>query len=197
MKRTHRTSGARTKVLRRVSNPRAPSAWMQRFAHLVGGPALDLACGRGRHVDWLLERGCEVTAVDRDVSGLDDLAGDAPLEIIEADLESEDGGWPLGNRRFATVLVANYLWRPLLPAIVAAVAPGGVLLYETFALGNEAFGKPSNPDFLLKPNELTEAVSGDLQIVAFEHGRVTAPHDAVVQRICAVRGAAPVALSGG
>jgi SAM-dependent methyltransferase len=172
-----------------------PSPWVVRFAHLIAGPALDLACGRGRHVRWLLARGHAVTAVDRDISGLADIAGDARLEIIGADLEAADGGWPPGVHRFATVVVTNYLWRPLLPSIVAAVAPGGILLYETFAVGNAAYGKPSNPDFLLTPGELIAAVTGKLQIVAYEHGAVIVPRDAVVQRICAVRGDAPVLLA--
>lgn len=177
-----------------MSGPDAPSRWITRFAPLVTGPALDLACGRGRHVRWLLARGLDVTAVDRDISGLDDLAGDDRLDLVAADLEAGDGGWPLGTRRFATVIVTNYLWRPLLPTVIGAVAPGGVLLYETFAVGNRRFGKPSNPDFLLKPNELAAAALGELQIVAFEHGIVTTPREAVVQRLCAVRSDAPVTL---
>jgi SAM-dependent methyltransferase len=172
----------------------APSPWVLRCAPLIAGPALDLACGRGRHVRWLRDRGVAVTAVDRDVSGLADLAGDAGTEIVAADLEADGGAWPLGERRFATVLVTNYLWRPLLPAIVAAVAPGGTLVYETFARGNAAFGKPSNPDFLLAPGELLDAVRGTLQVVAYGSGRIDIPRPAVVQRLCAVRSDAPVAL---
>lgn len=172
----------------------APSPWVRRFAPLCAGPALDLACGSGRHVRWLRSRGIAVTAVDRDVSGIADLETDSGCEIVAADLEADDGGWPLGNRRFATVIVTNYLWRPLLPAIVAATAPGGTLLYETFARGNEAFGKPANPDFLLAPGELLDAARGELQIVAYEHGEIATPRPAVVQRICAVRGTGPVAL---
>ncbi len=171
-----------------------PSSWIQRFSHLIGDPVLDLACGRGRHLRWLLAHGHTLTGVDRDVSGLADIAGHARVEIVEADLEAPDGGWPLGARTFATVIVANYLWRPLLPHLVGAVADGGTLLYETFALGNATFGRPSNPDFLLRPDELADAVAGELQIVAFEQGRVERPRDAIVQRICAVRGGAPVML---
>jgi SAM-dependent methyltransferase len=176
--------------------PAAPSPWIERFAPRIAGPALDLACGSGRHVRWLLARGLAVTAVDRDVSGLADIAGAPGLETIAADLESEAaaGGWPLDERRFATVIVANYLWRPLLPAIVAAVAESGTLLYETFAHGNAAFGQPANPAFLLAPGELLDAVRGKLQVVAYEHGVVDAPRPAVMQRICAVRGNGPVPL---
>jgi SAM-dependent methyltransferase len=172
----------------------APSPWVLRCAPLIAGPALDLACGSGRHVRWLRDRGVAVTAVDRDMSGLADLAGDPGTEIVAADLEADGGAWPLGERRFATVLVTNYLWRPLLPAIVAAVAPGGTLVYETFARGNAAFGKPSNPDFLLAPGELLDAVRGTLQVVAYGSGRIDIPRPAVVQRLCAVRSDAPVAL---
>jgi SAM-dependent methyltransferase len=174
-----------------------PSPWVVRFAPLIGGPALDLACGGGRHVRWLRRRGIAVTAVDRDVSGLTDLAGDPGTEIVAADFEAAEAGWPAkvtgGDRTFATVIVTNYLWRPLLPSIVAAVAPGGTLVYETFARGNAAFGKPSNPDFLLAPGELLDAVHGELQIVAYEHGIVDTPRPAVVQRLCAVRRDEPVA----
>src|SRR5688500_18521053 len=129
----------------------APSPWVERFAGLVpaGGPVLDLACGGGRHTGLVLSRGHPVTAVDRDASGLGDLGADPGLEVVEADLE--DGGpvftgeGPLAGRAFAGVVVTNYLWRPLLPGLVAAVAPGGALLYETFAAGNERFGRPTNP----------------------------------------------------
>jgi len=182
-----------------ASTDPAQSPWVTRLAAHIAGPVLDLACGRSRHVRWLLARGIAVTAVDRDASGLADIAGAPGLEIIETDLETPDAAgaaaWPLAGRHFATVIVTNYLWRPLLPAIVAAVAPGGMLIYETFARGNEAFGKPSNPDFLLRPGELIDAVAGNLQVVAYEHGRIETPRPAIVQRICAVRGTGPRDLS--
>lgn len=162
------------------------STWVQRFAGLVpsGGTVLDLACGAGRHVRFFLARGHPVVAVDRDLSGLADLGAARGLERLEADLE---GGapWPLGGRRFAGVVVTNYLHRPILPAIVACVAPGGALLYETFAAGNERFGRPGNPDFLLRPGELLEAVRGRLKVVAYECLEVDAPRPAMVQRIAA------------
>ena len=164
----------------------APSAWIQRFAGVVpeAGPVLDLACGSGRHSRFFLERGHPVTALDRDLSGLADLADHPSLETIEADLE--DGrAFPLVGRRFAGVVVVNYLHRPLLPALVAAVAPGGCLLYETFAQGNERFGKPSNPNFLLAPGELLAAVQGTLRVLAYEDLLVEEPRPAAVQRICA------------
>ncbi len=146
---------------------------------------LDLAAGGGRHTRFLVGRGHPAVAVDRDVAGLADLQADPAVTILAADLE--DGRpWPLGDRRFAGVVVTNYLHRPLLPAIVAAVAPGGCLIYETFAVGNERFGKPSNPDFLLRPGELLEAVRGRLTVLAYENLEVSEPRPAMVQRIAAV-----------
>jgi len=162
------------------------SSWIRRFAPaLPAGPVLDLACGGGRHLRHFRALGHPVTGVDRDLAGVADLAGAPGVELIEADLEA-DGGWPLGGRRFAGVVVTHYLWRPLLPAIVAAVGPGGWLLYETFAQGQERLGRPRNPDFLLAPGELLEVVRGALTVVAYEHGRRGAP-PAVVQHIAARR----------
>lgn len=162
----------------------APSEWIVRFAPRVraGGTVLDVAAGAGRHARLFLARGHAVTAIDRDVGRL---APHPALRAIAADLE--DGSpWPLAGERFDAVVVTNYLWRPLLPALVEAVAPGGLLLYETFAEGNARFGKPSNPDFLLRPGELLELVRGRLVVAAYEHGETPAPRPAVVQRIAAV-----------
>jgi SAM-dependent methyltransferase len=168
-----------------------PSAWVLRFAPLVacGGPVLDVAAGSGRHARWFAARGHPVTAVDRDPSRL---AGVPGVHVVAADLEA--AAWPFAPAAFACVVVANYLWRPLFPALVAALAEGGVLVYETFMRGHERFGKPTNPDYLLRPGELYEALSGSLQVVAFEQGEVGTPRPAVVQRACAVRTAAPCAL---
>ena len=166
----------------------APSAWVERFAARVpaGGAVLDLACGSGRHTRLFLARGHGVVALDRDISGLADLAGTPGLESIEADLE--DGRpFPLAGRGFAGIVVANYLHRPLFPDLIGALAPGGVLIYETFARGNERFGKPSNPDFLLEPGELLEAVRGRLRVIAYEDLVVERPRPAAVQRLCALR----------
>ena len=162
-----------------------PSPWVQRWSHLVpaGGTVLDVACGPGRHVRWFAERGCRVTGVDRDAVALDGLRGVA--EVVAADIEG--GPWPLAGRRFDAVVVTNYLWRALLPTIAASVAEGGVLIYETFAVGNASVGKPSNPAFLLAPGELLAAAEG-LCVVAYEHGYLDAP-PRFVQRIAAVRGA--------
>ncbi len=167
--------------------PSEPSAWVLRFAPCVpaGGPVLDLACGGGRHVRLFLERGHPVTAVDRDLSGIADTIGRPGLETLEVDLE--DGRpFPFAGRRFAGVIVTNYLYRPLFPALVAAVAPGGALIYETFAKGNEGFGRPRRPEHLMNPGELLEAVRGRLRVRAFEDLIVEAPRPAAIQRICAV-----------
>ena len=161
----------------------SPSAWVVRFTPLIesGGPVLDVACGSGRHARWFESRGHRVTGVDRDV---DALAISGASETVVADLEG--ASWPLLDRRFAAVVVTNYLHRPLFPALLAALAPGGVLIYETFAIGNERFGKPSNPAFLLQPGELLEHCR-DLDVVAYEDGLIDDPAPASRQRICAVR----------
>jgi SAM-dependent methyltransferase len=164
----------------------AVSDWVARWtAELPPGRALDLACGGGRHLRWLAARGWQLTGVDRDASALAGLQGLG--ELLCADIES--GPWPLAGRRFDLVVVTNYLWRPLLPAIMAAVAPGGRLVYETFAAGHEALGRPSRPDFLLHPGELLAACQGPLQVRGFEQGRLAGP-PRIVQRIAADRDAA-------
>lgn len=170
------------------------SPWIDRFAGLVppGASVLDLACGGGRHGRFFLERGARVTCLDRNVSAVADLAG--RVEIIGADLESGDP-FPLAGRSFDAVVVTNYLYRPLFPDLVALLAEGGVLLYETFAAGNENYDRPGNPRHLLQPGELLEAVAGRLQVVAYETGVETRPvGPKVIQRLCAVRTGDPVAL---
>ncbi|MFQ5958712.1 MAG: class I SAM-dependent methyltransferase [Alphaproteobacteria bacterium] len=165
----------------------APSPWVERFAPLVpaGAAVLDVACGGGRHTRLFLARGHPVTAIDRDLTDLD-LAADTPgLTLIEADLEA-GAPWPLGDARFGGVVVINYLHRPLFPALVAALAPGGALIYDTFAAGNERYGRPRNPDHLLRSGELLEAVGGALRVVAYEEIEVKTPRPAMKQRICAV-----------
>ena len=166
----------------------APSSWVARFAAMIpkSGSVLDLACGGGRHTAYFLAHGHPVVAVDRDVSGLCDLRGQPRLDVLECDLEV-DGAFPLTGRRFAAVVVTNYLHRPLLPELVAAVAHGGVLIYETFARGNERFGRPRNPDYLLRAGELLDAVRGRLRVRAYEDLIVDDPRPAAVQRICAQR----------
>lgn len=168
------------------------SPWVSRFLPEAPerGRLLDVACGGGRHLRLALARGWAVTGVDRDLSGVADLTTEPRAELIQSDLESACIGWPLAGRRFQAVVVTNYLWRPILPDIVAAVADDGLLVYETFGLGNARFGRPSNPDFLLRPNELLGAVLPRLTVVAFETGErpasAQAGSGAILQRIAAV-----------
>lgn len=144
---------------------------------------LDLAAGGGRHAAFFSGRGHKVTAVDRDVSRLPD---HPDIEKLQADLE--DGSpWPLAGRTFGAAVVTNYLHRPLMPVLLDSIAAGGVLLYETFMIGNERFGKPSNPAFLLKDGELLETVHGKFSVIAYEARLVSEPHMAMVQRIAARR----------
>ncbi len=181
----------RTASHRAVSGP---SPWVERFAPLVpaGGTVLDLACGGGRHSRLFSDRGHPVLALDIDTSAVAEFAGAGRVEVIEADLESD--GWPFGARRFAGIVVVNYLWRPLLPRLAAALDGGGTLIYETFAVGNERYGRPRNPDHLLQPGELLQAFAEPLCVVAYEHGVVDKPRPAVLQRIVAVRRDAPSPL---
>jgi SAM-dependent methyltransferase len=153
----------------------------------AGGSALDVACGSGRHLRWLAGQGFRVTGLDRDAAALAALRSIG--RTIVADLEN--GPWPLAGERFDAVVVANYLWRPLWPVLRSSLADGGVLIYETFACGNEVFGKPSNPDFLLRSGELLEACRG-LHVVAYEDGVLDAPPRRV-QRIAAVNAPADCA----
>lgn len=159
------------------------SPWVRRWSDLVpaGARVLDVACGGGRHVRWFAERGANVTALDRDAAAVEPLRTIA--RVVVADLEA--GPWPLRGETFDAVVVTNYLWRPLLPTIAASVAAGGTLIYETFAVGHETVGRPSNPDFLLRPGELLHAAAG-LRVVAYEDGFVEAP-PRFVQRLAAVR----------
>ncbi len=161
----------------------APSAWVVRWAPLIArGPVLDVACGNGRHARYFAGLGLDVVAVDR-----------KPLSIpgarfVQADLEGGNP-WPFPGERFEAIVVTNYLHRPLFPYLFESLAPGGVLIYESFMTGNERFGKPSNPEFLLRPGELLQAF-GALHVLAFEQGRVEMPKTAMIQRLCAVNAAA-------
>lgn len=164
----------------------APSAWVQRWSHLVrtGGTVLDVACGHGRHMRWFALRGHPVTGLDRSPEAIAAVA--ALGTALQADIEN--GPWPLLQdgqaRAFDAVVVTNYLWRPLLPTLLDSLAAGGVLIYETFCAGNETVGKPSRPDFLLQPGELLRVCAG-LRVVAYEDGYLSAP-ERYVQRIVAV-----------
>lgn len=162
------------------------SPWVQRWSQLLapGASVLDVACGGGRHLQWFAARGHAVTGVDRDTA----LAAQQVPKATLVTADIENGPWPLMNgnipRKFGAVVVTNYLWRPLFPTLLASLAPGGVLLYETFAAGNETVGRPSRPDFLLQAGELLQVCAG-LQVVAYEHGFLPEP-DRFVQRIAAV-----------
>lgn len=165
-----------------------PSPWVQRFGSALapGSQVLDVACGAGRHARWFAQRGCRVTALDRDAPAVEPLRGLAEVQV--ADLEQDP--WPLPGRRFDAVVVTHYLWRPLWPALLESIAPRGWLLYETFAAGQQSVGRPTNPDFLLRPGELLDVVRGSLRVVAYEDGFLAAP-DRFIQRIAAVREVPP------
>lgn len=164
----------------------APSPWVARWAPAAPvGEALDLACGQGRHARLLAALGHPVLALDRDAQALAAAAGPG-IATLACDLEGEGAVWPFAPGRFGAVVVTNYLHRPLFGAIAAALAPGGLLIYETFAQGNEAFGKPSNPAFLLAPGELLAlAQAHGLHVLAYEDGVVQTGRLARVQRLCA------------
>jgi SAM-dependent methyltransferase len=168
------------------------SGWVRRFLPLIapGGRVLDLAAGEGRHTRLLLAQRFRAVAADRKMAELrTHFAADPRCELVEIDLEDGEP-WRLGGG-FDGILVSLYLHRPLFPDLAAALAPGGVLIYETFMRGNERFGRPTNPDFLLTPNELFETFSRDLTVIAFEQGEVAEPKQAMMQRIAAVKGELP------
>jgi SAM-dependent methyltransferase len=164
------------------------SPWVRRFASVIpkDGVVLDLACGAGRHTGLLASLGHRILAVDRDISMMESLKGDS-IQKLELDLEGSD--WPLLNQQFSAIVVTNYLYRPFLDELPNMLANGGVLIYETFADGNAEFGKPSNPNFLLKPGELLAlAQRSGLKVIAYEDIYLDHPKPAMVQRICAVKG---------
>ena len=170
------------------------SGWVQRWSHLIKpqGVVLDVACGRGRHARWFYDQKHALALVDISQDAIDSIAQAIPIpshrcEAVVADIENEP--WPFAGRQFDAVVVTNYLWRALMPTLLASLAPGGVLIYETFAQGNGTVGKPSRPDFLLHTGELLQVCSS-LRIVAFEEGFHAGPDGQsprFVQRITAVR----------
>jgi SAM-dependent methyltransferase len=163
-----------------------PSAWVARWAREIPpGETLDLACGGGRHARLLAALGHPVLAVDRDAASLAQAAGPG-IATLQHDLEAEGSVWPFAPGRFTGIVVTNYLHRPLFAHLAGALAPNGILVYETFALGNERFGKPSNPAFLLAPGELLDVASRHgLRVLAYEDGVIETPRPARVQRLCA------------
>jgi SAM-dependent methyltransferase len=165
-----------------------PSPWVKRFGGLIprGDRVLDFACGSGRHARWLAARGLQVDAVDRDEAALASLSGVAGVTSLHVDLE--DGEWPFGRDSHDALVVTNYLFRPRFDLMLSVLREGGVLIYETFMVGNERYGRPRSPEFLLKPGELLERLAGDFCVVAFEQGERGSPPQSVVQRVCAVRG---------
>jgi SAM-dependent methyltransferase len=168
----------------------APSAWVRRWSHLVPGQGrvLDVACGHGRHAYWFYQRQHPLSLVDLSPAAIESITiPPQACEAVVADIEN--GPWPFAGRQFDAVVVTNYLWRPLMPTLLASLAPGGVLIYETFTQGNETVGKPSRPDFLLRPGELLE-LCRKLRVVAYEDGFQEAP-ERFVQRIAAVREPSP------
>lgn len=164
----------------------SPSPWVARFAPLVraGGTVLDVGAGGGRHTRFLRGLGYRVVAVDQDVSRLEDFSRDDEVDIVQADLESDV--WPFEGKRFEGIVVTNYLHRPLFPYLIHSLALKGVLIYETFAAGNEEYGRPSNPDFLLREDELLQAFCPPLTSVAYRHGYVDVPKPSIRQRLCAI-----------
>ncbi len=167
--------------------PTPPMSWIADLARQIATPkdVLDLACGSGRHGRLFLAAGCAVTFADINLGGVEDLSGDPQATLLRADLENQP--WPFGPESFDLVVVTNYLWRPRLDALLRTVRPGGALLYQTFAVGNERFGKPSNPDFLLREGELKQAAAPNFDIADYFHGETQDPKPAVIQRLHAVR----------
>lgn len=164
-----------------------PSPWVLDHAHLIpaGGQVLDLACGNGRHTRYLHKLGFRVVAADKDLSGVDDLATTDGIELLQADLELEK--WPFAAGQFNGIVVTNYLHRPHFPHILESLAENALLIFETFARGNEKFGRPRNPAYLLEPNELLNAFGESLKVINFAQTEDRSPRPAVRQRICARR----------
>ncbi|MDP3334922.1 MAG: methyltransferase domain-containing protein [Methylococcaceae bacterium] len=164
-----------------------PSPWIVENTPLINknGLVLDLACGTGRHAIWLAKQGYQVDALDRDAQAVSSMVGMDNINVVVIDLEA--GDWPQSEQRYNGIIVSRYLYRALLNTLATLLNPGGVLIYETFMVGNECYGKPSNAHFLLQPNELLEIYSPLLNVISFEQGEEQLPRPAVMQRICATR----------
>ncbi|MDP6437867.1 MAG: class I SAM-dependent methyltransferase [Gammaproteobacteria bacterium] len=164
-----------------------PSAWVVRHAENIpsGGTVLDLACGSGRHTRLLRRLGYSVLATDTDLERIKDLEGQPGIELRQADLEQDS--WPFEEKQFTGIVVTNYLHRPHLDKLTDCLTDSGILIYETFAVGNEQYGKPSSPDYLLQPGELLQVFGDRLEVVAFEQGLIHEPGPKVIQRLCARR----------
>ena len=178
-----------TKIKNQVeNNTYCPSDWVKKYISLIprGKPVLDLACGGGRHVHFLLNEGFSVVAIDKDVKKLNNMSDKPNLKIIEFNLETV-AKIPFSEGEFAGIIVVNYLHRPLFPYLANALSDGGVLIYQTFMVGNEAYGRPKNPDFLLTKNELNKVFKEELDVLAFEQGYKDDPKPSVTQSICALK----------
>jgi SAM-dependent methyltransferase len=182
-------------MLTTQANHSPPSSWVQQYMGLIrpGGKVLDLACGKGRHTRLLHTRNHPVVAADRDLAGVQDLQNADRIDLRQLDLETPD--WPFEGQQFAGIIVTNYLYRPHLQALSTSLDPDGVLIYATFAAGHEAFGRPQNPDFLLRHNELLDTFGEQLFVVAYEQVTEREPAPAVRQRICATGLSHPDALA--
>ena len=163
----------------------APSQWIVRFASLIKsqGVVLDLACGSGRHAKWLAQQGYQVHALDRDAIATANMQSIDGISITTLDLETTEP--PTFEHSYDGIIVSRYLHRPLMTTLATILKPGGILIYETFMRGNERFGQPSNPNFLLMPDELLNTYSPLLKVIDFEQGEISEPKPAMLQRICA------------
>jgi len=164
-----------------------PSMWVvTNSRYLVpNAKVLDLACGSGRHTKFLIEKGFDVTSVDIDQNALNEVAKISKSHVLSVDLEN--GEWPFAERSFDGIVVTNYLHRPHLELMTNTLTDRGLIIYETFMIGNELYGKPSNPEFLLRPNELNDVYANSMLILRSEQGHIRSPKEATVQRICAVK----------
>ena len=174
-------------ICKHTSSVSMPSEWVKDYTKLIppDGNVLDLACGSGRHTRFLLERGIKVTALDHDISQLKDMPKNENLIIIEHDLEGSSP-WPFASQAFAGIVVVNYLYRPLFVKILDSLAPNGVLIYQTFAVGNEKYGRPRNPQYLLSDEELLKVFGKHLHVVQYSHGLINQPSPAIMQSICCI-----------